>query len=92
MHLCETRIIITRPKAPWYNKRICRRLERSWRHSHSETDHQAYVYLCSVRVKRTIYPSKMDYYSNQIKQAGVDGKKLFRGVDRLLHRKPVKDR
>lgn len=43
-------------------------------------------------IKRTIYPSKMDYYSNQIKQAGVDGKKLFRSVDRLLHRKPVKDR
>lgn len=66
MHLCETRIIITPPKTPWYNndvgeqKRICRRLERSWRHSHSETDHQAYVNLCTV-VKRTIYPSKMDY-------------------------------
>lgn len=49
----------------------------------SETDHQAYIYLCTV-VKRTIYPSKMDYYCNQIKPTGVDGKKLFCSVDHLI--------
>ena len=91
------RIITIRHKAPWYKndvreqRRISRRLKRSWRHSHSGTDHQAYIYLYTV-VKRTIYTSKMDYYSNQIKrEAGVDGEKLFRRVDRLFHRKPVKD-
>ena len=88
----RTKIITIRPKAPWYNnyireqKRICRRLERSWRHSHTETDHQAYINQCTV-VKQSIYTSKMNYYSDLINETGVDSKALFRNVDRLLHRK-----
>ncbi|XP_068707641.1 uncharacterized protein [Montipora foliosa] len=91
----RTKIITIRPKAPWYNnyireqKTICRRLERSWRHSHTETDHQAYINQCTV-VKQSIYTSKMNYYSDLINEAGVDSKALFRNVDRLLHRKAEK--
>ena len=91
----RTEIITIRPKAPWYNnyireqKRICRRLERSWRHFHTETDHQAYINQCTV-VKQSIYTSTMDYYSDLINEAGIHSKALFRNVDRLLHRKAEK--
>ena len=91
----RAKIITIWPKVPWYNdyireqKRICCRLERSWRHSHTKTDHPAFIHQCTV-VKQSIYTSKMNYHSDLINEAGVDRKALFRNVDRLLHTRPEK--
>ena len=89
------RVITIRPRAPWYSeeikeqKVICRRLERRWRCSRLTSDDQSYTDQRTV-VKKTIFKSKMDYYSSLIYSAESDRKTLFRTITRLLHRKADK--
>ena len=65
------RTITVRPHARWYNeqlrdaKHVRRQLEQKWRHSKTESDHEAYRKQCSI-VAKELYTAKTEFYSNII--------------------------
>jgi exonuclease III len=88
-----TRNITIRPAAPWYNeeirseKRIRRKLERIWRTTKQPSDRLKYRRQCR-RVAELLTESRTLYYSQIIHDNEGDQRKLFKTVDKLLHRTP----
>ena len=74
--------ITVRPNARWYNeqlrdaKHVRRQLERKWRHSKTESDHEAYRIQCSI-VAKELYTAKTEFYSNKIIENQGDYKASF---------------
>ena len=74
--------ITVRPHAGWYNeqlrdaKHVRRQLKRKWRHSKTESDHEAYRKQCSV-VAKELYTAETEFYSNKIIDNQGDYKALF---------------
>ena len=83
------RTITVRPHARWYNeqlrdaKHVRRQLERKWRHSKTESDHEAYRKQCSI-VAKELYTAKTEFYSNKIIENQGDYKALFNIANTLL--------
>ena len=81
--------ITVRPHARWYNeqlrdaKHVRRQLERKWRHSKTESDHEAYRKQCSI-VAKELYTAKTEFYSNKIIDNQGDYKALFNIANTLL--------
>lgn len=91
----KQRLIPIRPNAPWYSsevteqKRIRRNLERKWRSTRSKFDRQYYVNQCGV-VIHLISSLKSEHYTNVINQHSSDQKTLFKTVNKLLQKSPVR--
>ena len=91
----KTRIITVRSNSPWYceetseAKREHRRLERKWRKSKLEIDHQLYRKQRNL-VNRLLRQCKQNHFSSLIQNCAKDQKQLFRVTDQLLHRKKKK--
>ncbi|XP_068712798.1 uncharacterized protein [Montipora foliosa] len=91
----KKRWISIRPNAPWYTsevteqKRIRRNLERKWRSTRSQSDRQHYVNRCGV-VIHLISSLKSEHYTNIINQHLLDQKVLFKTVNKLLQKSPVR--
>ncbi|KXJ18376.1 RNA-directed DNA polymerase from mobile element jockey [Exaiptasia diaphana] len=89
----RTKIISTRPRAPWYNdvirenKTKRRRLERRWRKTKLTIDKELYEKQRKIEFD-LIYVAKMSYYSKLIDDSGCDNKTLFSTINKLLHRTP----
>ena len=60
-----------------------RQLERKWRHSKTESDHEAYRKQCSI-VAKELYIAKTEFYSNKIIDNQSDYKALFNIANTLL--------
>ena len=77
----KEKVVIVRPKVPWYNaniddaKRSRRRMEHRWLKSHLSVDHARYKEQCQV-VNNMIMESKKGYYNTNIEETLVI-KKLF---------------
>ena len=88
----KTRTITIRPSAPWYTENIRvekqkrRALERRWRRTGLQVDHERFVDQCRV-VNEFISQAKTAYYSRIIDENRYDPKRLFSVFDKLLHRK-----
>ena len=70
-------------------KRIRRNLERKWRSTRSQSDRQHYVNQCGV-VIHLISSLKSEHYKNIINQHLSDQKVLFKTVNKLLQKSPVR--
>ena len=87
----QTRTIVIRPNAPWYNEEIAtqrkkrQRLKHKWRLSGLEIDRVNYLEQCNV-VNAMLYKVKEQHYSTVIQDNAHDSKLLFRTVDKLLQR------
>jgi hypothetical protein len=85
------KVITIRPDIPWVNqgicdaKRKCRTLERGYRKNKLEVHKQIWKEQCS-EVKKQIKLAKMEFLSSVIKQNDKNQFKLFREVNKLLHR------
>ena len=86
------RSVRLRQDTAWYNedlrneKRVKRQKERAWRKSKLEVHRQIYVDQCK-RVNNLLTKTKAAYYSHMVSDAGNNQQRLFRIVNRLLHRK-----
>ena len=81
------RTITLRPHAPWYTDTLRdakrRQLERRWRSTKLEVNHQIYRDFCVV-VNKSLRAAKSEYYEKQIKQSRLDTKAMFRTVNTLM--------
>ena len=88
----KDRSVRLRQDTAWYNedlrneKRVKRQKERAWRKSKLEVHRQIYVDQCK-RVNNLLTKTKADYYSHMVSDAGNNQQRLYRIVNRLLHRK-----
>ena len=88
----KERSVRLRQDTAWYNedlrneKRVKRQKERAWRKSKLEVHRQIYVDQCK-RVNNLLTKTKADYYSHMVSDAGNNQQRLYRIVNRLLHRK-----
>ena len=84
------RVVIVRPKAPWYNseidkaKRMRRKLEHKWLKTKSQIDHDNFRQQCAV-VNDLILISKETFYNGNIENCDGDQKLLFKVIDKILH-------
>ena len=68
--------ITIRPRLPWYNedihleRRIRRRLERKWRKSQSDEDHEVF-FAQKNKVVKLITDSKIEYFSNKFSESNT---------------------
>ena len=84
-------MIILRPHTPWHTpqlkneKHTKRKLERKWRRTRLEIDHQIYrVQCCKLNVM--LNNTKRLYYSKKVVEAGSDRKALFSITNGLLQK------
>ena len=86
------RQIVDRPAVPWYNNRITlekrrrRQLERKWRKSKFQIDHDNFKSqrdLC----KHIFAEAKSTFYHQKIQDYEGDQKALFEITNHLMHRK-----
>ena len=88
----KTRIIVARPKVPWYNeeidkaKRARRKAERIWRRTRSLSD------LKTFKMKRNhvvflMNQAKSAFYTEFVHENGNDQGKLFKAAKTLLSKK-----
>ena len=88
----KERSVRLRQDKAWYNedlrneKRVKRQKEIAWRKSKLEVHRQIYVDQCK-RVNNLLTKTKAAYYSHMVSDAGNNQQRLFRIVNRLLHRK-----
>ena len=88
----KERSVRLRQDTAWYNedlrneKRVKQQKERAWRKSKLEVHRQIYVDQCK-RVNNLLTKTKAAYYSHMVSDAGNNQQRLFRIVNRLLHRK-----
>ena len=79
----------TRLSFPWYNqdihkaRRVSRRLERRWRKSKLESDHQLYI-VQRAATNEMIDQAKQTYFRNELDHA--DSKTVFKKVIHLLNK------
>jgi len=83
-----------KPKALWYTSEVTeqkriRNLERKWRSTRSQSDRQHYVNQCGV-VIHLISSLESEHYINIINQHSSDQKVLFKTVNKLLQKSPVR--
>lgn len=89
----KQRSILVRPCTPWFTpdilkaKRKRRKLERKWRTSKSDLNHQQYTEQCRI-VNELVRDAKENYFSSFIENSDGDQRTLFRSIDLLLNRKP----
>ena len=87
------RTITSRPQSPWFNndcreaKQHLRRLERHWRSTGLEIDHQIFVHA-AAKYNKTLLQARREYYSLELEDCGP--REFFRKVDRLCQAKSTK--
>ena len=78
-----------RPRLPWYNdnvhtqRRVRRKLERKWRKSRNEQDHEAFLAQKNL-VTNLIVTSKIEYFSDQFSNANA--KDMYATINGLLNK------
>lgn len=87
----KMRIVKAKPSNVWHNediiqaRKICRRQERCWRRTKSESDRILFQEKREA-FKITLKTSKCKYYSERISEC-KDQRDLFRVTDEILHQK-----
>ena len=87
----KTKTVVVRDKVPWYNniigeaRRNRRKLERKWKTDKTNTTYQAYK-TSKNKVNTLISNAKNKYFTELIKDAHRDQKRLFEIINGLLHR------
>ena len=69
-------------------KQHLRRLERRWRSSGLEIDHQTFVHA-AAKYNKTLLQARREYYSLELEDCGP--REFFRKVDRLCQAKSTKN-
>ena len=78
-----------RPRLPWYNenvhtqRRVRRKLERKWRKSRNEEDHEAFLAQKKL-VTNLIVTSKIEYFSDRFSNANA--KDMYATINGLLNK------
>ena len=89
--LCHKTVTL-RPHSPWYSQELReakhqkRRLERTWRRTGLEIDHQLYRGHCAT-VNKLLMKAKLDFYSEKITDCNRDQKGLMRVAKVLMGEK-----
>ena len=84
-----TKKIILRPNTPYFTdevrkaKQLKKKLERIWRHTKSDNDHQIYRAACG-RANKILRQEKLCYFSNKVIECGNNQKALFSITNCLL--------
>ena len=84
-----TRERTIRSRLPWYNedihleRRIKRRLERKWRKSQSDEDHEVFV-AQKNKIIKLITDSKIEYFSNKFSESNT--KDMYATINDLLNK------
>ena len=85
----RTKTIHLRPNSPWYTeelheaKHLRRKLERKWRQTKLNVDHQIYRQQCT-HVNKLIRQTRISHYSNKISECGRDTKGVYRIARHLM--------
>ena len=85
----QTKMVKIRTRSSWFNNEIYeakvqkRKLERKWKKSKSQEDHDIFRSYCRS-VNALILQTKRNYYCNKIEDKEQDSKELFRLAKSLL--------